>query len=659
MQSDGCEVKRQPQADWKTFKLIVVIAPVAFLLVAIALRSWSTVIPLALFTAIVLPLVLLDGQRRRAVTLHIVIASLVLYQGVLLTTTVGEPNIGIVWFLVVPALVALLGQRIHILVWTPVTLGLIGYTWTLYSHYPVMAHPLSLPNLLCAALVVSAAAFGVVTQRARRETALEDALAEAQREAMDREIAEAEARKADAAVTTFLGSMSHELRTPLTSIVLSADALDTTLSSQDQKVWTQNIRESADSLVLLLNDILDLARGDAGAAGVKNQSFDVEELIESVRAILQPVAIQRDMCLFVGALPDAPVRWHGDPARVRQVLVNLVNNGLAHSRGSRVFLQARRDGDALQFVVGDDGIGISADDQARIFRPFQRLDTDAGNDSGMTFGSAGTGLGLAIARDYVNAMGGELAVNSAPGKGAMFSFSLGATAVEHASTFEDRHVRRTGWPERVWLDAPCVHAIAWGRAWLDVWGVALDPKATRIGLIDDYRLRVGSARSLANRMSALGHVPDLPAAPAAERPADVVAQAFEPRRVAVCDDDPRLLKIITETLLLAGHQIDGFVDGDSLLAHLARVPVDAVVLDVNLAAESGVDVLRRIRVLPGGAAGTPVCMLSGAWNQRDRCLEAGADDYLLKPSSGDELIETIDRLVRARQQTLTTRPVAH
>ncbi|MEO1574479.1 MAG: ATP-binding protein [Pseudomonadota bacterium] len=652
-------MERQPQADWNTFKWIVVIAPAVFLVVAAVLGAWSTVLPLSLFALIVWALVLFSGERRRAVTLHVIIAALVIYQGSLLYSTVDEPNIGIVWFLAVPAMVALLGQRIHILVWTPITLALIGYTWTLYSHYPVLSHPLSLPNLLGAALVVSAAAFGVVTQRARREKALRDALAEARREAMDREIAEAEARKADAAVTTFLGSMSHELRTPLTSIVLSADALDNTLDSQDQKLWTQNIRESADSLVLLLNDILDLARGDAGAAGVKNQAFDVEELIESVRAILQPVAIQRDMCLFVGALPDAPVRWHGDPARVRQVLVNLVNNGLAHSRGSRVFLQARRDGDSLQFVVGDDGIGISKDDQARIFRPFHQLDTAAPADPGMSFASAGTGLGLAIARDYVNAMGAELAVDSEPGQGAMFSFSLGATAAPHTSTFGDRHVRRTGWPQSVWLDAPCVHAIAWGRAWLDVWGVGLDPNATRIGLIDDYRLRVGSARSLANRLSAMGHVPDPPEVPTVRGPADAVSPVFPPRRVAVCDDDPRILQIITETLLLAGHQVDGFADGDALLAHLARVPVDAVVLDVNLAQESGVDVLRLLRALPGDAAATPVCMLSGAWNHRDRCLEAGADEYLLKPSSGDELIETLDRLVREREQALTRPPVQH
>lgn len=645
-------MRTEAEADWKTFKLILLVAPAVFVLVSVALGSWTTAIPLAFLTLLVAALVLLVGDRRRAATLHLVIAALVVYQGLLLRATVDEPNIGVVWFLVIPALVALLGQRAHILVWTPITVALIAYCWSLYSHYPVMAHPLALPNLIGATVVVSAAAFGVVTQRARREKALNQALEEARREAMDREMAQADARKADASVTTFLGSMSHELRTPLTSIVLSADALDNTLRSEDQRVWTQNIRQSADSLVLLLNDILELARGDAGAAALKTELFSVEELIESVRAILQPVALKREVCLFVGALPDVPCEWHGDPARVRQVLVNLVNNALAHSRGTRVYLQARRDGDRLMFLVGDNGIGISAEDQRRIFRPFQQLEPPDPADRGQSFGSAGTGLGLAIARDYVNAMGGKLTVESAPDQGAVFSFSLGAALVTEDATFAERHVRRSGWPESVWLEAPCVHAIAWGRAWLDAWGVTLDPRADCIGLVDDHTLRVGSARALANRLSALGHIEvPAPSAPVAA-PLRVV------RRCVVCDDDPSILQIIVETLQLGGHYTEGFLTGESLLEHLACEPVDVIILDVNLADKSGVDVLKKIRAMPDAFAKTPVCMLSGAWNHRERCLEAGADEYLLKPSGADELLETVDRLAGG-DESLLTASVAH
>ncbi|MEM6639107.1 MAG: hybrid sensor histidine kinase/response regulator [Pseudomonadota bacterium] len=639
-------MNREPQTDWKTFRLILLIGPSVMAVVAMAVGAWTTAIPLLLFALAAAALILLRGDRRRNVTLHLAIAALVVYQTLLLWSTADEPNLGVVWFMVIPALVALLGQRTHILVWTPITFAVTVYAWSMYSDYPVMAHAMTLPNLIGATLVVSAAAFGVVTQRTHREKALSEALEESQREAMDRRIAQTDALKNKAVITTFMGSMSHELRTPLTSIVLSADALDNTLKSTDQRMWTQNIRESADSLVLLLNDILELARGDAGAAGLKNELFDVENLLESVRAILQPIAAAKDVCLFIGAMPDVPCEWHGDPARVRQVLVNLANNALAHSQGTRVGLRARCEADQLQFVVSDNGIGIDEGDQERIFRPFHQLDGGKTASSDAAFPSGGNGLGLAIARDYVNAMGGQLSVESTPGEGAVFSFSLSPTAAyKPGARFVDRHGRRDGWPDRVWLTAECALAIGWGKTWIESWGMKLDPRApVAIDLIDDVTSRLGSARRLSNRMTALAGADDgSDNASVNERPAHRPSPA-SPYRCAICDDDESILKIIAETLTFAGHVTETFTNGNDLIEFLAVESVDVVVLDVNLPVVSGVDILRELRRLPGEAGRTPVCMLSGAWNERENCIKAGADAYLFKPSSSDELVETVERL---------------
>ena len=639
-------MEQDPQADWKTFKVILLVCPAAFLIIALATGSWTTALPLTLFAMLLAALIVLRGDRGRALTLHIAIATLVIYQVMLLRATVDEPNIGVVWFLTVPALVALLGHRTHILIWTPVTVAVIAYCWRLYMDYPVMSHPLSLPNLIGAALVVSVAAFGVITQRAQRERALQNALDEARAEALEREQAQAEARRAQATITTFLGSMSHELRTPLTSIALSADALDNSLDHPEQRVWTRNIRDSADSLVLLLNDVLELARGDAGAAAVKREPFDVEELIESVRSILQPVAIAKNICLFVGALPDVPCHGLADAARVRQVLVNLLNNALQHSGGSRVYLQVRREEERLKFMVGDNGQGIDPVDQQRVFQPFERLGDDD-PDSRQGRESSGTGLGLAIARDYVKAMGGDLTLVSSVGEGALFHFTLDAVCAD-SETLAACHPRQPGWPDAAYVQAECEHAVAWGRTWLDTWAVNYDERAERIGLIDDITSRIGSVRALANRLSAHGQV-ERPGEPP---PRDWL-QAPVSRRCAVCDNDIRILRIIVETLTLSGHRVVGFQRGDDLVAHLSAQPVDAVILDVNLGDVLGVDVLRDIRALPGDAGATPVCMLSGTWTHRESCLAAGASEYLLKPSGAEELNATIEQLVQNRERALT------
>ncbi|MEO0615751.1 MAG: hypothetical protein AAFY69_06405, partial [Pseudomonadota bacterium] len=193
--------------DWSSFRRILWLAPGLILVAAIVQRSWTTAVPLAVLAVLLAALLLFRRGKSRSITLHVSIALLIVFQTGLLYTTTDEANIGIVWFLVVPSLVALLGSRSHILIWTPVTVAAIAYTWSLYTDYASMAHPMSLVNLIGATVVISAAALGVVTERERRERVLVETARQAQAEARDRERAQRESDEARAALTHFLGSM--------------------------------------------------------------------------------------------------------------------------------------------------------------------------------------------------------------------------------------------------------------------------------------------------------------------------------------------------------------------------------------------------------------------------------------------------------------------
>ena len=617
--------------DHRTLRAIAITFPVIFLVVAALKGSWTTAIPLSLYCCLIALLFILRRGRSHSVTLHLVVLVLVVYQTLLLRSTTDEPNLGIVWHLTLPALVALLGNRLHILIWTPVSVGLVLYTWHLYADYPAYAHPLTPWNLAGAALLIGCAGLGITFERDRRQKQLQRALGAARQEALNRKVAQRKANDANDATKRFLGSISHELRTPLTSIVMSTEVLDRELEQPELTRWTRNIRESAQSLVLLLDDVLELARSDADAITLNDRAFDVDALMDSVIAIIQPMAAARDVSLLVGAEPDVPVVWQGDDARIRQVLINLLNNALQHSNGSQVGLLTSRDEDRIRFEVIDDGRGIAADAQDAIFVPFQQL-KESGDEP------AGTGLGLAISRSYVTAMGGELSVSSRPGEGATFGFSLPAPIVD-ATTLANRHARAPDWPAAVRIDSACPVASAWIGRWFSAWGLVSTPDAPALDLPHDPIDPVISLARVRQQLDTLGQCVrhSTPAA-------GVDASAMPAARCLICDDDTMINESLCTILRMHGHAADGFVTGREALAALRESAYDVVILDLNLGPDSGLELLRDIRQLPPPVASIPVCILSGSWNQREASFAAGANDYLRKPCNSEGLLEMVGRL---------------
>jgi two-component system, sensor histidine kinase and response regulator len=514
------------------------------------------------------------------------------------------------------------------------------------------------------------------------------------------------AESASQAKTRFLANMSHELRTPLNAVIGAAQLLRAEASSSAQQSHLVDaIQRGGNNLLGLIENVLDLSRIEAGEMPLHRADFHLVECVEAALSTASLVGRSKGLKLACIIDPHLLAWRHGDPARLRQVVLNLLGNAVKFTDTGEVLVRVTAGADAegsanpshmVRIAVSDTGVGISEDALRHVFEPFRQAEEQASRRFG------GSGLGLAIAHQLVVAMGGSIHAESLLGRGSSFEIELPLPPAHNPATeppvlalrvafFEPHepsaqalqaHLMRMGCesfrfadsaPLRAWLArgdgsmpawvlmaADAVQCQAMLESLLDVLDlsqlVLMADEGT--GLADHARVAQGLSRQLLRPLTRTALVSGLQPRPLkdpgpllqAELPPGLMSadQLQALTHVLVVEDDELNRDIVSGLLQHAGYRVSVARDGPEALQMMRSLNrVDVVFMDWQM---PGMDGLEATRLLRGGAAGTagqtvPIVALTANAFAEDRvaCLAAGMNDFVTKPVLAEKLYGTVRR----------------
>ncbi len=473
-----------------------------------------------------------------------------------------------------------------------------------------------------------------------------------------------------------LALLSHEFRTPLNGVLGMARLLEGTRLTPEQKDYVSALRASGEHLLSLVNEVLSFAKLGSNEVELHAAPVDVEDLLRSVCELMSPRAAEKRLEV-AWAAPSDLGRIHADEGRLRQILLNFAGNAIKFTERGGVLISVATMGDSrLRFTVADTGPGVSEAAAEKIFEAFEQANP-AVDDAKL----GGAGLGLAIARKLALAFGGEVGVGPAPGGGASFWFEARFAGYPGMAdeTLKGRKVavvsanpiiRDAARRQVEACGGAAVISAALGDIAADVLLVdhAMAPEGRRLSAprgqpalillapeerdhIEAYR-KAGFAgylikplrrASLAERVQAvLGSGTRQPAVVEDDRVAPAVAPGA---RVLLVEDNP-INALLARTLLAReGCIVDHAGGGEQALAALKVGQYDLILMDMRMPGLSGLDATRRLRA---SGVTTPVVALTANAFEEDRhaCLEAGMDDFLVKPLSPDALRAILTTLSR-------------